>query len=132
MGQKTLVESQIADSMKLLQALDAANAGPTLAVWYYYEDIEEWRLILAGPTYDALLPKQEPVAYKNLVEALTKSALASLSISDLKILQTKSPLLQALRFLVGTPPNAIMRAHFSDTTLNGIFMKEMIIMRSAI
>lgn len=131
MGEKALVESQIADTAKLLEALDANSAGPTVAVWYFYEDIEEWRLIVAGPTYDALLPKQEPVAYRKLAEALSASSLASVSVSDLKLLQTTSPLVQALRFLVRTPPNAAMRAHFSNTTLNGLFMKEMIIMRSA-
>jgi hypothetical protein len=131
MGEKALVESQVADAARLLAALDAAGAPPTLAAWYFYEDIDEWRLIIAGPTYDALLPKQEPVAYKKLAETLSAAALGSISISDLKLLQTSSPLVQALRFLVRTPPNAATRAHFTNTTLNGIFMKEMIIMRSA-
>jgi hypothetical protein len=131
MGEKALVESQMADAAKLLQVLDSAREGPTVAVWYYYEDIDEWRLIIAGPSYDALLPKQESIAYRKLAEALTKASLASVSVSDLKLLQTSSPLIQALRFLVRTPPNAIGRAHFSNTTLNGIFMKEMIIIRSA-
>ena len=131
MGEKALVESQVADAAKLLEALDRTNEGPTVAVWYYYEDIDEWRLVVAGPTYDALLPKQEPVAYRKLAEALAVASLASISISDLKLLQTSSPLVQALRVLVRTPANATVRAHFTNTTLNGIFMKEMIIMRSA-
>lgn len=131
MGEKALVESQIADTAKFLEALDASGASPTVAVWYFYEDIEEWRLIVAGPTYDALLPKQEPLAYRKLAEALSALSIASVSVSDLKLLKTSSPLVKALQFLVRTPPNAATRAHFSNTTLNGIFMKEMIIMRSA-
>lgn len=131
MGEKALVESQLADTKNLLEALDAAGRGPTLAVWYFYEDVDAWRLIIAGPTYDALLPKQEPVAYQGLAETLLTVAPASVSISDFKLLQTSSPLVQALRFLMRTSPNTITRAHFTNTTLNGIFMKEMIIVRSA-
>jgi hypothetical protein len=46
-------------------------------------------------------------------------------------METKAPLAQSLRRLVGTGPTGIARAHFTNTTLNGIFIKEMIIMRSA-
>lgn len=131
MGEKALVESQLADTKNLLEALDAAGRGPTLAVWYFYEDVDAWRLIIAGPSYDALLPKREPIAYQELAETLLTVGPASVSISDFKLLQTSSPLVQALRFLMRTTPNAVMRGHFTNTTLNGIFMKEMIIVRSA-
>lgn len=131
MGETALVETQVADAIVLLHRLDADGKSPTLAVWYYYEDIDEWRLIIAGPTYDRLLPKQEALAYEKLAEALNAANLSSLSILTLKLLATTSPLALALRSLFRTPPQAAVRAHFTNTTLNGIFMKEMIILRSA-
>lgn len=131
MGQSAVVESQIADAISLVKNLDKTGAAPTLAMWYFYDDAGEWRLVLAGPTFDALLPKQEAVAYRRLAEAMASLSLSSLSLSDLKLVTTKSPLVQAIRLLVGTPPDGVVRAHFSDTTLNGIFIKEMIVIRSA-
>ena len=131
MGQSALVESQIADAISLVKNLDATGAAPTFAMWYFYDDAGEWRLVLAGPAFDALLPKQEAVAYRRLAEAMASLSLSSLSLSDLKLVTTKSPLVQAIRMLVGTPPDGVVRAHFSDTTLNGIFIKEMIVIRSA-
>jgi hypothetical protein len=131
MGEAALVESRVADAIQLLQRLDAVGEGPTLAVWYYYEDVDDWRLIFAGPVYDSLLPKQEAAAYKKLAEALASASISSLSVSDLKILATTSPLALALRLLIRTPPQATARAYFSNTTLNGIFIKEMIILRAA-
>ena len=130
MGEKALVENQIADAIKLIQKLDADGRAPTLAAWYYYDDADEWRLLIAGSTFDALLPKQEAVAYKYLVETMASLSLSSLTISDLKLVGTKSSLPQALRFLIRTGPDGIVRAHFTNTTLNGIFIKEMIILRS--
>jgi len=131
MGETALVEGKVADTIQLIQKLDASGNSPTMAIWYFYDDADEWRLLIAGPTFDALLPKQEAVAYRRLVEAMSSLSLSSLSISDLKILETKAPLAQSLRRLVGTGSAGIVRAHFTNTTLNGIFIKEMIIMRSA-
>jgi hypothetical protein len=130
MGEKTLVESQISDAIRLIEKLDADGNSPSLAAWYFYDDVDEWRLLIAGPTYDALLPKQEAIAYRILFEAMTSLSLSSLSISDLKLVGTKSPLPQALRYILRTGPTVIVRAYFANTTVNGIFMKEMIILRS--
>ena len=131
MGDKALVENQIADSIKLIQELDSDNRAPGLAAWYYYDDADEWRLLIAGSTFDTLLPKHEDVAYKYLVETMASLALSSLAISDLKLVRTNSPLPQALRFLVRTKSDGIVQVRFANTTLNGIFIKDMVILRSA-
>jgi len=131
MDQKALVESQIADAILLIKKLDEDGNSPSLVAWYFYDDVDEWRLIIAGPVFDALLPRQELVAYRKLVEAMGSLSLSSLSFSNLKLVSTNSPLPQALRFLIRTGPTGIARLQFSNTTLNGIFIKEMIILRSA-
>jgi hypothetical protein len=132
MAETALVESQIADSSELLRRLDAAGSGPSLAVWYFYEDVERWRLILAGSTFDGMLPKSEAFAYRGLAEVIADASLKSLSISDVKLVRTTSPLAIALRPLLRTPPNSISRARFVNTTLNGIFIKEMLILRASV
>ena len=126
-----MVESQIAESIALVQKLDSTGDNPTLVVWYFYDDVGEWRLLIAGPSFDALLPKQEPVAYRKIAEALTAANLSSLTMSEVKIIASQTPLPTAIKVLVGTGPTGIVRAHFQDTTLNGIFIKEMIVLRSA-
>jgi hypothetical protein len=131
MGEKTLVESKIPDAIRLVEKLDIDGNSPSLVVWYFYDDVDEWRLLIAGSTFDALLPKQEPIAYKKIIEAIASLSLSSLSVSDLKLLSTNSPLPQALRLIIRTDPKGISQAHFMDTTLNGIFMKEFFILRSA-
>ena len=60
MAENTLVEGLWADSVELIKKLDEGEYSPTLAVWYFYADAEQWRLLIGGPAYDALLPKQEP------------------------------------------------------------------------
>lgn len=132
MGEKPLVEGLTVDSFEFIKGLDKLNSHPSLAAWYFYEDANDWRLIIAGPYFDQYLPKQEALAYQRVSEAISQNNLQSLSISLVKVIRTDDALSKALGFLVGTPPDGLVQASFTDTTLNGIFIKEMIILRSAI
>lgn len=132
MGEKSLVEGLITDSIQLIKNLDQSESNPSLVVWYFYDDADEWRLLIAGPTFDQLLPKQEALAYQKISEAISSSDLQSLSISLVKVIRSSDALPKALSFLVGTPSDGIIQASFTDTTLNGIFIKEMVLLRSAV
>ena len=131
MGEKALVEGLITDAISLILQLDSNGDAPTLAVWYLYEDADEWRLLVGGPPFDKLLPKQEALAYQKIAEAISQAQLDSLTISMVKIVGTHGALPKALKSLVRTGPKSTVHAHFSSTTLNRIFVREMIIMRSA-
>ena len=130
MGEKTLVESQIVDSIKLIKQLDSNGYQPSLAVWYYYGDTDEWRLVIAGKKFDEHLPKQEPLAYLAIAEAINEIDLSSINISDVKIMKSDEPLPRAIKSLVGTNPTELIRASFINNTINGIFIKEMFVLRS--
>lgn len=131
MGEKTLVEGLIDEAVALVKKLDETATPTSFAAWYYYDDADEWRLLIASTALDTLLPKHEAVAYRKVIDALSALSPTALSISDLKLVATTFPLLQALKFLVGTGPQGIVRAHVSDCTINGIFIKEVVILRSA-
>src|SRR5258705_3827603 len=131
MGEETLVESPISSSISLVKSLEGQGNKPSIVVWYYFPDAEEWRLLLAGPSFDALLAREESRAYQRVAEALNRAGVKSLTIGEIKLVKTDYPLLKAMRFLIGTPPDAIVRAHFKDNSINGIFIKEMLVLRSS-
>ena len=132
MGEKSLVEGQITDAIELVKHLDTYNIKPVFVAWYYYEDADEWRLLLASYELDKYMPRDEALAYKEISEAITSTNIQSLSISHIKILKTSNALVKSLSFLIGTPKDSIIRANFSNTTINGVFIKEMVILRSAL
>lgn len=68
-----LVDDQIHDASTLVKQLDADGLSPTLAVWHYSDDTDEWRLLIASPSIDPLLWERGVTAYKRVVDAL-KSA----------------------------------------------------------
>lgn len=131
MGKETLVEEKIAEAGRLIQQLDKAKLHSSLAAWLYSHKARRWRLLIAGPDFDPLLPKKEALAYLKLIEAMKKIAPSSLELSDLKLIRTLNPLSQALRRFISTGEKELTRAHFASTTVNGVFIKETLILRSA-
>ncbi len=130
MGEKILVESHIADSIELIKQLDSSGYQPSSAFWYYYDDADEWRLIIIGKKFDQHLPKDEQLAYQAIAEAIKIKDLSSINISEVKIMKSDVPLAKTIKFLIKTDPIGLIRAYFNNTTINGIFIKEMIILRS--
>jgi methionine salvage enolase-phosphatase E1 len=131
MAEETLVESLVAESVKLVRELDKQGDTPSNVLWYYFSDAEEWRLLVAGKPFDQLLPKDESQAYQKVAGAIGKANLDSLTIADVKLVRTDDALLAATKFVIKTPPDGVVRAHFRDNTFNGIFVKEMLVLRAA-
>ena len=131
MGEETLVESLITDSIQLVGGLDKQGDNPTNALWYFYSEVEEWRLLVAGPAFDTLLPKHEAQAYQKVARAISLAGLDSLTIAAVKLVRTDDVLLSATKFVLKTPPTGVVRAHFRNNTFNGVFVKEMLVLRAA-
>jgi hypothetical protein len=131
MAETALVDGLVEESIELVKELDEGKYKPSKVIWYYYDDVDSWRLIIVNNEMDKLLPKQEPLAYKVIAEAINKVDLSSLSISEVKLMRSDDPLISTLGFLMKTGPDNFVKGNFSDTTLNGIFIKDMVILRSA-
>lgn len=132
MVEKTLVESQLADAAELVRRLDSLGETPAIVVWNYFSDATEWKLLIAGPSLDLLLPKSEAVAYQRVAEGLNKpSPLSSLTIGEIRLLRTDNPLLNMVRFLISTGPQGLVQANFSNTSINGVFVEQMVVLRAS-
>ena len=131
MAEEALVESLVKDSVTLVEELDKQGDTPTNALWYYFADAEEWRFLVAGRAFDGLLPKNEAQAYEKVGRAIAKAGLESLSIAHAQLVRTDDPLLVATKSIVKTAPDGVVRAHFRDNVFNGIFVKEMLVLRAA-
>lgn len=131
MAADTLVESLVSDSIALVKQLDKQGDVPTNVLWYFYSDAEEWRLLIAGATFDTLLPRDESQGYLKIATAIRNAHLDTLTIADVKLIKTDDPVLQATKFVLKTARSAVVQAHFHDNTFNGIFVKEMLVMRAA-
>ncbi len=131
MAEEALVESLISEAGQLVKKLDELGDRPTNVLWYYFSDAEEWRLLIAGESFDRLLPIEERQAYQKIGRALSGADLRSLTIADVKLVRTNDPLIVATKPVAQTSPTAVARIHFRDNTFNGIFVKEMLVLRAS-
>src|SRR5262245_25075227 len=117
MDQAVLVEQQQEDGKRLVEQLDRDGVSPTTAVWYYYSDIDGWRLLLAGRELDA---RKLEETYGKVARSLGRLVppAQSMSIADIKIMDEKDPLLGALRAFVQTGMG-INFVRLGDIFING-------------
>jgi hypothetical protein len=131
MAEETLVESLVVDSGAFVRALDAQGDGPTNVLWYYDTEGGGWRLLVAGPTFDQLLPEDLALAYKRVALAIGHAEVDSLTILYVEIVKTDAPVLKATKSVLKTPKNAVVRAHYRNNSFDGMFVKEMLVLRAA-
>ena len=125
MDQTALVEAQIKAGAALVTALDRDGMGPSAAFWFYYSDTEQWRLLLCGPKLDAVkkTPERTYTAVAKTLASLGDAA-QPLSIADIKVIPSDDPIVQVLRVMLRTAPNAIVGASFKNSFINGILIED--------
>lgn len=97
-------------------------------MWQYFPDAEAWRFVLAVPSFDEFLPKQETVVYRKIADALAEEPpILSPSIADVKLLRTDSPFVSVVGKLINS---TMSDARIEKMTFNGIFIDEIVVIRS--
>ena len=61
MDQATLVNLDIKRGSELLDALDRAKLKVTVALWVYFPEYEDWRLVVSARRFDSLDPRDATV-----------------------------------------------------------------------
>jgi hypothetical protein len=134
MAENTVVEEQLTDEMieagaQLTQKLDEIGLPISVAMWFFLSDINEWRLLFASPQLSAEGPG---AVYEKIEEA--RKALGTrgerLPLSAIGLMDTNHQLVQLLRIGLQTGPG-VSRVRFSKNVINGHFIDDALIYRSA-
>ena len=94
MDNAPLVSTDFAKGEELLNTLDAAGLVVDVALWAYLPEYEDWRLVLAGRTFEALGGKG---AYRMLHDRLAKAGMPIERMPPVMILPMSDPLIRSLR-----------------------------------
>jgi hypothetical protein len=122
MDTAVLVETKIDAGRKLVERLDAAGHSPTVASWFLYPEVDQWRLLLGSPEFDKVDPT---LAYKIVAEVLATAPRIELDVSDVKFVRANDPLATVLRTMVRTgPAPSISTIRLTSNYINGIFIQD--------
>jgi len=121
MDKTALVETDIEDGKKLVEALDKANFPVHSALWFYLSESDEWRFIVASSLVDENGPKD---AYTQIQRVLAKlSKPFGISLKNISVVSPNDDLIQLLRITISTGPG-ISGIRFARNTINNIFIED--------
>lgn len=122
----TLRDNLIKSGEDLVKQLDASNVLVDAALWFYFPDLETWRLMLSLPEIMKMGPK---AAYKEVQKAFSKLGEDQpISLADVTITKTDAPILQLLKIAIKTGTD-ISHIRFSKNAINGQLIDDVFIYR---
>lgn len=124
MDQSVLVSSGHA----LIKAMDRDGLPPQLAMWVHNSDTDTWKLWIVPPA--AMTDKHE--FYRRIAEIISKhrNDLGDISASDIEMVAATHPGVLGIAQFLYAP--GLVSAHFSGNMVNGFYVPDGIILRSAI
>jgi len=125
----TMVDRWLEDGKRLISALDRMGLGVDAALWFYFDESEEWRLIIATPKVDAEGPSS---AYAAIAEAIgAMAAPFSIELAQVMAVSTHNPIVAALKKFFITRNDAILGNHISKLAIDNIYFEDACMYRSA-
>lgn len=128
MAKETLLDSDIAAGANLIKALDKDGEQIDAALWFYYPDLSQWKLLLRSAKFDR---SNITGAYTKVSQILSgiDDTNKNLSIGDIKILNSKDPLTSLLKNLIHA--KGLNEIRMRSNVLNGIYVEDALIYRNA-
>ena len=127
-----MVKEQLTDEMiqlgkEILKKLDEANLNISSAFWFYLEDAEKWRFILATPQVRIHGPK---VVYQKIKQVLSKfgSDRKVIDLKDISVIEDNHSSIKIMSKAIG-PISGIAEERFSRNTINGHYIEDALIYR---
>jgi len=111
---------------KLIEALDREHFELTGALWFYFIDVNEWRLLLVSPMLDRLGPRK---SYSK-IQSIIRNQMPSFGIrlDTISVISPKDKLINLLKMAIRVD-SGISEIRFSNNTINNVFIEDALIYR---
>jgi len=127
MVDSTLTKEMIESGKALIKRLDDSKVQPDAAFWFYFPDIQEWKLVLAEVKVGKEGPKQ---VYRKIQTIISKFSdeMGELSLNHITLAKTDAPIVKLLRIAIRTGPG-ISGIRFKSNVINGTVIEDAYIYR---
>jgi hypothetical protein len=100
MDKTVLVERDLMEGKRLIEALDQERFPLTAALWLFLPDLGVWRLVLGSPAVDQEGPRHAYTAVQSVLDKLRPPV--SIDLDDISVAADQSRLIADLRIFSGT------------------------------
>lgn len=128
MAKEKLLESEIDAGARFIEALDKHGKLVDAALWFYYPDLDQWKLLLSSR---ALEEKDLTRSYTKISEILSSDEKINknLSVADVKLLSRSDPMMKLLKGIIRTD-KGLNRIRMTSNMFNGIYVEDALIYRN--
>jgi len=121
-----LVDKDVEDGRKLIEALDKSMFNLIGALWFYVTDSREWRLLLVSPLVDTAGPRSCYKVIQSVIENMPQDF--GISLTRISVLSPRDNLIKLLKVAIHTD-RGISTIRFTRNTINGVFIEDALIYR---
>ena len=132
MDKEVVVRSELTDAMvgageALTRRLDERKWPVVASLWFFFPDVDRWKLILASPTVAEEGPRE---AYKTIRDVINEMPEEEphLGLHDIKVTDPENDLLQRMSTSIGTVPG-VKQMRISQNVMNGSLIEDTLIYR---
>jgi len=126
MDRKILVNEYIEEGKSLIEKLDKKKFPVVAALWFYFSDQDEWKLLVATEKID----KEGPIAsYKIIQDVLEDKNIKNLNLDNISIISPSDNLISILKSAIKTSAQGISGIRFTANTINNVFIEDAYIYR---
>ena len=124
-----MVDRWLEDGKRLIERLDRVGLIVDAALWFYFSESEEWRLVIATPKVDTEGPRS---AYAKIAEAIAAIGEPfSIDLSQITAVSPHHPIVTSLRKFFVTRKNAILGNKINKLVLDDIYFEDAYMYRSS-
>jgi len=124
-----LTPQLIEEGAELLQALDASGLTPDAAFWFYFSDINAWKLVLAEMRVGPDGPREVYKQVQRTLDALSDT-IKSFSLADVVVAKPDAAVVSVLKRALRVERNA-GGVRFSQNVIDGVLIEDAYIYRLA-
>lgn len=127
MVETILTKEMIEIGAILVRKLDERGLNPDAALWLYFPEEKQWKLVVVESELGILGPKK---IYQKIQQILADSAneLSGLSLDDVSLTKPDAPIIVLLRVAIRTGPG-ISGIRFKNNVINGTLIEDAYIYR---
>ena len=127
MVETNLTKEMIDSGARLIGKLDEHGIQPDAAFWFYFPDLQAWKIVIAEVKVGKKGPKE---VYRQIQKVLGKFSqeLHGLSLDDVSLAKPDSPMVALLRVAIRTGPD-MGGIRFKHNVINGTLIEDAYIYR---
>ena len=127
MVETQLTPELIQEGAALVEGLDGAGVSPDAALWFYFPDVNSWKLLLAEVKVGPEGPREVYRSVQKTLQSL-RNKITHLSLEDVALAKPDAPLIALLRQALVTGPG-ISGIRFTRNVVNGTLIEDAYIYR---